>query len=197
MLRIAWMAVILLPVALILGEWLFGANGGDSSVNAETQRKAGLVIVRIAWMTAILIPLLIIAGVLFSGSDGGDSSRQPPKVGSAPPAAPAVGAKAQKAKPPAPQNGHRQLARGRAQGNSHLVSSAPPPSAPQTGGGGGNAPEVTPQPKPSPTPQPKPSPAPQPKPTPAPAPVQPTPSAPVQTTTVSNPGVANNNTNNP
>jgi hypothetical protein len=192
MVRIAWMAVILLPVALILGEWLFGADGGDSSVNAETQRKAGLVIVRIAWMTAILIPLLIIAGVLFSGSDGGDSSRQPPKVGSAQPAAPAVGAKAQKAKTPAPQNGHRQLAGGRAQGNSHLVSNAPPPSAPQPGGAGGNAPEVTPQPKPSPTPQPKPSPAPQPKPSPAPAPSQPLasepPAAPVQTT-----GVANNN----
>jgi hypothetical protein len=191
--RIAWIAVILLPVLVILGEWFFSTNRGDSSVGVETQRKAGLAMVRIAWVAAILVPVLIILGGLFSGSDGGDSSRQSPKVASAPPATPVVGAESQRRKAPAPQAGHRQLVSGQAQGGSHPSSGAPLPSAPQPGGGGGGAPEVT-APKPPPAPQTKPQPAPPQTPTPSEPPVSQTSPAPVQTTTIS---VANNNTDGP
>jgi hypothetical protein len=194
--RIAWIAVILLPVLVILGEWLFSTNGGDSSVGAETQRKAGLAIVRVAWITAILVPLLVILAALTSGSDGGDSSRLSPEVASARPAAPLVGAEAQKTKAPAPRDGHRQLAREQTEGGSHPSSGAPLPSAPQPGGGGGGAPEVTPQPKPPRAPQPKPQPAPPQTPTPSAPPVSQTSPAPVQTTTTTV-SVANNNTDGP
>jgi hypothetical protein len=188
--QIAWIAVILLPVLVILGEWLFSTSGGDSSVGADTQRKAGLAIVRIGWITAILVPLLVILGALTSGSDGGDSSRPSPEVASARPAAPVVGAEAQKTNAPAPRDGHRQLAREQTQGDSHRSSGAPLPSADQPGDAGGGAPTVTPQPKPPPAPRPKPSPAPPLTPAPSQPTVTESPSAPVQTTTVA---VANNN----
>jgi hypothetical protein len=188
--QVAWIAVILLPVLVILGEWFFSTSGGDSSVGVETQRKAGLAIVRIAWIGAILVPVLIILGQLFSGGDGRDSSQQSPEVASARPPAPVVDSEAQKTKTPAPRNDQPQRAREQAQGDSHLTSGAPLPSAAQPGDAGGGAPEITPEPKPPKAPRPKPTPTPPPAPAPTQPPASETPTAPVQTTTVS---VANNN----
>jgi outer membrane biosynthesis protein TonB len=186
----AWIAVILLPALVILGESLFGTDDDDASDGVESQRKAGLAIVRVAWIAAILVPVLIILGALFSGN-GGDSSRQSSEVSSAPPAAPSVGVENQKTKTPAPQTDHSQRAIQHALVASHPSSRT---TATQPGDVGGEAPAVTPQPKPTPSPVTKPPRAPQPKPTPTPAPSQPpvaeTPTTSVQTTTLP---VANNN----
>jgi hypothetical protein len=185
--EIAWIAAILLPLLIILGEFFFGTNADDSSVDADAQRKAGLVIVRIAWITAILVPTLLILSELFSGSDGGDSSQPFPDVASALP----VGLENsnQTPKTGTAQDDRGQQANEQAPGDSRL--------AVQPGDAGERVPVITPGPESPQAPAPQPSPAPRPKPSPepppSPAPSQPPaaglPAAPVQTTVT----IANNN----
>jgi hypothetical protein len=190
MVQIAWIALLLLPALIILGEWIFGSGGDDSSVDTETRTKAGIVLVRIAWAAAILVPVLIIAGALLSGGDGGGSSRQSPEVASTPPAAPHAGAKAQRTKNRARPSDHGQPVERQVKGGRHPSSGSPPPSTGEPGGGGGSTPVVNPEPKPVPVPQPKPTPAPPETPAQSQPPVTEAPTAPVQTTPVT---VANNN----
>ena len=157
------------------------------------QGATGLPIFRIAGVAAIPVLVLVFLVGLFSGTDGGDSSQQEPKVAFVPPAAPVVGGeaqkKAQKTKPPGPQEDRNQRAREQA------------PGAGQPGDAGGVAPVVTPgpkppqasQPKPPQASQPKPPQASQPKPPQASPPVSVSPPAPVETPVT----VANNNTGPP
>ena len=149
------------------------------------QGATGLPIFRIAGVAAILVLVLVFLVGLFSGTDGGDSSQQEPKVAFVPPAAPVVGGeaqeKAQKTKPPGPQEDRNQRAREQA------------PGAGQPGDAGGVAPVVTPGPKPPQTSRPKPPQTSRPKPPQAPPPVSEGPPAPVEPTVT----VANNNTGPP